>query len=68
MTSAADAFKKIADTRATFVSRGDGSGTETKELGYWKKRGITPDRPGTSSPARAWAPRSRSRRRRRATR
>ena len=43
MTSAADAFKKIADTGSTFVSRGDGSGTETKELGYWKKLGITPD-------------------------
>jgi tungstate transport system substrate-binding protein len=43
MTSAADAFKKIADAKATFVSRGDGSGTETKELGYWKKLGITPD-------------------------
>lgn len=43
MTSAADAFKKIADTGSTFVSRGDGSGTEAKELGYWKKLGITPD-------------------------
>jgi tungstate transport system substrate-binding protein len=43
MTSAADAFKRIADTGSTFVSRGDGSGTETKELGYWKKVGITPD-------------------------
>jgi tungstate transport system substrate-binding protein len=43
MTSAADAFEKIADTGSTFVSRGDGSGTETKELGYWTKLGITPD-------------------------
>ncbi len=43
MTSAADAFQKIADTKSVFVSRGDGSGTETKELGYWKKLGITPD-------------------------
>lgn len=46
MTSAADAFKKIADAGATFVSRGDGSGTEAKELGYWKGLGITP--------AKAW--------------
>jgi tungstate transport system substrate-binding protein len=43
MTSAADAFQKIADTGSTFVSRGDGSGTEAKELAYWKKLGITPD-------------------------
>ncbi|MCJ7710313.1 MAG: substrate-binding domain-containing protein, partial [Chloroflexi bacterium] len=43
MTSAADALGKIAETGSTFVSRGDGSGTEAKELGYWKKLGITPD-------------------------
>jgi tungstate transport system substrate-binding protein len=43
LTSAADAFQKIADTGSTFVSRGYGSGTETKELGYWNKLGITPD-------------------------
>ena len=41
MTSAADAFRKIADTGATFVSRGDGSGTEAKELEYWKKLDTT---------------------------
>jgi len=40
--SVVDAFRRIADARATFVSRGDGSGTEAKELGYWKKAGITP--------------------------
>jgi tungstate transport system substrate-binding protein len=43
MTSVADAFARIADAAATFVSRGDGSGTETKELGIWKQAGITPD-------------------------
>ncbi len=42
MTSVADAFKKIAAAGATFVSRGDGSGTETKELAIWKTAGITP--------------------------
>jgi tungstate transport system substrate-binding protein len=42
MTSAADAFKKIAAAGSTFVSRGDGSGTETKELDIWKTAGITP--------------------------
>lgn len=30
-----DAFKAIADTKSTFVSRGDGSGTHTKELSLW---------------------------------
>jgi tungstate transport system substrate-binding protein len=43
LTSASDAFKKIAASKSPFVSRGDGSGTETKELGYWKALGITPD-------------------------
>jgi tungstate transport system substrate-binding protein len=43
MASAVDAFTAIAGVPATFVSRGDGSGTETKELGYWKKAGITPE-------------------------
>jgi tungstate transport system substrate-binding protein len=41
-TSAADAFKKIAATGATFVSRGDQSGTNTKELALWKSAGIDP--------------------------
>jgi tungstate transport system substrate-binding protein len=39
---AADAFKKIAAAQATFISRGDKSGTNTKELDIWKKAGITP--------------------------
>ncbi|MCQ2401102.1 MAG: substrate-binding domain-containing protein [Lachnospiraceae bacterium] len=30
-----DAFKKIADEKAVFISRGDGSGTHTKELSLW---------------------------------
>ncbi|HYO42024.1 MAG TPA: substrate-binding domain-containing protein [Candidatus Limnocylindrales bacterium] len=42
MTSVADAFAKVAGTTAPFVSRGDESGTHTKELGYWKKAGIEP--------------------------
>lgn len=32
----AAAFKKIADEKATFVSRGDSSGTHSKELSLWK--------------------------------
>lgn len=42
ITSAVEAFKKIADSKATFISRGDQSGTNTKELSIWKKAGIEP--------------------------
>lgn len=42
MTNATDALKKIADSQADFISRGDESGTHTKELGIWKKAGIEP--------------------------
>ncbi len=38
---AAEAFKKIS-LSGTFVSRGDNSGTNTKELSIWKKLGIDP--------------------------
>ena len=37
-----DAFKKIAESESSFVSRGDKSGTHTKELSLWKKVGIEP--------------------------
>jgi tungstate transport system substrate-binding protein len=40
--SATDAFKKIAESGSSFVSRGDKSGTNTKELSIWKKTGIEP--------------------------
>ena len=40
--SAKDAFKAIMDTQATFASRGDKSGTNTKELSIWSSLGITP--------------------------
>ncbi|MHC1783070.1 MAG: substrate-binding domain-containing protein [Anaerolineaceae bacterium] len=43
MTSAVDAFKKIAESQATFLSRGDKSGTHTKELSVWKAADITPE-------------------------
>ncbi len=42
MTSAVDAFKKIAASGALFVSRGDKSGTHTKELAIWKTVGLDP--------------------------
>ena len=40
--SALDAFSKIATAQAAFVSRGDASGTNTKELGLWSSAGISP--------------------------
>lgn len=40
--SATEAFKKIAGSGYPFVSRGDKSGTHTKELSIWKKLGIEP--------------------------
>ena len=37
-----DAFKSIADGKHAFISRGDGSGTHTKELALWpEEMGIT---------------------------
>jgi tungstate transport system substrate-binding protein len=42
MKSAADALKAIAGSGSSFVSRGDKSGTNTKELSLWKKAGIEP--------------------------
>ncbi|WP_312649128.1 substrate-binding domain-containing protein [Aminipila sp.] len=35
-------FKSIYDNQYTFVSRGDESGTHTKELDIWKSIGVTP--------------------------
>ena len=40
LTSAADAFARIASARATFVSRGDQSGTHYKEKEIWAQANI----------------------------
>jgi len=40
MKGAAAALKKIAGSRALFVSRGDDSGTHTKEQALWKASGV----------------------------
>jgi tungstate transport system substrate-binding protein len=40
--TAAEAFKLIAQKQATFVSRGDESGTYQKEKQIWQAAGITP--------------------------
>ena len=45
---AVDAFTKIAEAGAPFVSRGDKSGTNTKELALWKAAGLDP---ATEKPA-----------------
>lgn len=42
MTTAKDAFKAIMDAEQTFVSRGDKSGTNTKELSIWTSIQVTP--------------------------
>ena len=42
ITDATAAFKKLAASGSTFISRGDKSGTNTKELDIWKAAGITP--------------------------
>ena len=42
LKSATEAFKKIAASGSPFVSRGDKSGTHTKELAIWKQAGIDP--------------------------
>jgi tungstate transport system substrate-binding protein len=42
---ATDALKRIAETKATFVSRGDKSGTHSVELALWKAAGLTPSGP-----------------------
>jgi tungstate transport system substrate-binding protein len=43
--SALDALKAIAAATATFISRGDNSGTDVLEKALWKQIGITPVKP-----------------------
>ena len=48
ITDAADAreaVRRIAERTALFISRGDRSGTHTKELSLWKKAGVNPSLP-----------------------
>jgi tungstate transport system substrate-binding protein len=42
MESATEAFATIAEEQATFVSRGDDSGTNKKELIIWDEAGVDP--------------------------
>jgi len=41
-SSAADAYRRIAEKEAKFFSRGDNSGTHKKEMAAWKNAGIQP--------------------------
>lgn len=41
LKNAAAAFKKIAETKSDFVSRGDDSGTHTKEQQIWEAASVT---------------------------
>ncbi|MEN6363511.1 MAG: substrate-binding domain-containing protein [Rectinema sp.] len=40
--SATEAFARVASAKASFVSRGDNSGTHVKEKDVWKAAGISP--------------------------
>ena len=42
MTDAVEALTNIAETRSTFASRGDDSGTHKAELALWRQAGIEP--------------------------
>ena len=42
MTIASDAFAQVADAEGEFISRGDDSGTHTKEMAIWSAAGIEP--------------------------
>ena len=42
LTAAQDAFEAIMDSKALFASRGDKSGTNTKELSIWASLSVTP--------------------------
>jgi len=42
MTDSAAALAMIAEAQAPFISRGDDSGTHTKELSVWKAAGVEP--------------------------
>ena len=42
-SDAVESFKLISSSEANFISRGDKSGTNTKELAIWKSAGIKPN-------------------------
>ncbi len=42
MKKATEALKKISETKVSFISRGDKSGTHVAEMQLWEKAGIKP--------------------------
>ncbi|WP_418281934.1 substrate-binding domain-containing protein [Halorubrum sp. DTA98] len=42
MDEVTEAFQAVSETESTFVSRGDNSGTHTKELAIWDAAGVEP--------------------------
>ena len=44
LTSATEAFRKIAASKSLFISRGDKSGTHVMEQKLWKKAGFNPEK------------------------
>jgi len=53
---ATSAFATLADEGATFISRGDDSGTEKKENHLWQEAGVTPDFKGYRSAGQGMGP------------
>jgi len=45
LTSVVEAFRRIAETGARFLSRGDDSGTNKRELSLWEAAGVPPSGP-----------------------
>jgi len=43
LKSSSEAFKKISSEKTLFISRGDNSGTHSKEKAIWKVAGINPE-------------------------
>ena len=41
-TTTTEAFKRLAESRQKFISRGDDSGTHKKEMGIWQQLSMTP--------------------------
>lgn len=41
--SASDAYSRIAESKSKFLSRGDNSGTNKKEIAIWEKSGVKPE-------------------------
>ena len=50
--SAADAMRRISESRSLFISRGDNSGTHVKELELWREAGVIAV--GAAAPEEPW--------------